>query len=180
MDQAARPGPRLQVAISRAIRYGLALALLVALGGCGFQPRGHAPGLSGLPSPLHIAGVASNTALYRELSLQLHAAGVTLLPRAEAEGAAAVLQLSERGSSSRVLSLDSRNRAVEFVLEESVRFVLRLPGAAPAPAQSVRSERILYQPADAILSSGRETVLLRAEMQRELATQIMRRLAAAD
>ena len=178
MHQAATPGRWLQLTIQRAALYGLALALLVALGGCGFQPRGQAPGLSGLPSPLHLAGVASNTALYRELSLQLHTAGVTLLP--QAEGAAAVLQLSERGSSSRVLSLDSRNRAVEFVLEESVRFVLRRAGTAPAPAQSVRSERILYQPADAILSSSRETVLLRAEMQRELATQIMRRLAAAN
>jgi outer membrane lipopolysaccharide assembly protein LptE/RlpB len=153
----------------------LTIALL-SLAGCGFQPRGQLSGIAGLPSPIHITGLPAHAPLHHELSRQLEAAGG--LPAASAEEAAAVLQISRPRSGSRVLSVDSRNKAVEFELEESVRFQLRPAGGEAGAAQTVRAVRILYQPGDAVLAAEREATVLRAEMHREIASRIVRRLAA--
>lgn len=153
----------------------LAIALL-ALAGCGFAPRGQLPEAAALPSPIHLAGLPAYAPLHHELTRQLEAAGA--LPAARAEEAAAVLQISRPHSGSRVLSVDSRNKAVEFELEESVRFQLRPAGGEPGAPQTVRAVRILYQPGDAVLAAEREAAVLRAEMHRELASRVVRRLAA--
>lgn len=151
------------------------IALL--LHGCGFAPRGETLRLAGVPSPTFISGIAAHTPLHRELGYRLQAAGKTLASaRSEA---AAVLRLDELRSESRLLSVDSRNRAVEYELEESVRFGLfASDGTRLLEEQTVRVLRIQYQPQEALLASTREAELQRADMRRELADRIVRRLAA--
>lgn len=156
----------------------LLLIALLALAGCGFQPRGQLPDTTRLPSPIHIAGLPAHAPLHHALTRQLESAGA--LPAARAEDAAAVLQISRPSSGSRVLSVDSRNKAVEFELEESVRFQLRPAGGEAGAPQTVRTVRILYQPGESVLAAEREAAVLRAEMHRELANRIVRRLAAVD
>lgn len=154
----------------------LVVATLV-IGGCGFQLRGQALSLSGVPSPIHVSGIRPYTGLQRELARQFEAVGVRIAERA-ADGAA-VLRIDRRSSDSRVLSVDSRNKAVEYELEESARFSLRsADGRQLAAEQTVRVVRIQLRPGDAILASDREADQLRADMQRELAERIVRRLAA--
>ncbi|HPE79789.1 MAG: hypothetical protein H6961_05350 [Chromatiaceae bacterium] len=155
------------------------LLLLATLGltACGFQPRGQAVMLSGVPSPLHIAGLTPYSPLQRELANQLEASGASLSETAA--GAAAVLRISDWRSGSRVLSVNSRNKAVEYELEESATFALRTAdGREPVAPQTVRTLRILFQPEDAVLGSSREAELLRADMRRQLVDSIVRRLAA--
>lgn len=152
----------------------LALALL-ALAGCGFQPRGQLPEATGLPASVHITGLPAYAPLHHALTRQLEAAGTMSV---RAEEAAATLRINQSLSDSRVLSVDSRNKAVEFELEESVRFQLLQSGVESRPPETVRTTRILYQPGEATLAAERETTVLRAEMHRELASRIVRRLAA--
>ncbi len=155
----------------------LLLALLVA--GCGFQPRGQALRLSGIPAPLLISGIPPYSPLQRALARELEAAGMAVT--GERAQSAAVLSVGRWRSERRVLSVDSRNKAVEYELAESARFALRsADGRELVPAQTARVLRIQFQPGDAILASDREAELVREDMRAELAAQIVRRLAAAE
>lgn len=154
------------------------VALTAALGACGFQPRGQAGEIAPLSGAIAIRGVRINSPLYRELRRQINAAGGTFAENVTED--TAVLRLGRRSSDSRVLSVDDRNKAVEFELEESVRFSLvGRNGTERLPAQTVRVLRVLYRPRETVLSGDREEALLRADMRRDLAQRIVRRLATA-
>lgn len=163
--------------VTRRTAHQLVVALILtalSIGGCGFQPRGQ--GQSRLPSPIYIAGLSTFDPLHRELSRQLDAADVA---RADSiDGAAAVLRIIKRDSEARVLSVDSRNKAVEFELEESARFSLTRAQGETADEQTVRVLRIQFRPSDAVLGSERESVLTRRDMLRELAQKVLSRAGA--
>ena len=163
-----------------AAKAGLAAWLAVAsmvLVGCGFQPRGQTPQLTGIPTPVYISGLRPYSGLHRELVRQFQSSGTDLVTRASEGGS--VLRVHDRSSDSRVLSVDSRNKAVEYELEESVRYSLRAAdGRELQPEQTLRAVRIHFRPEDAIIASGREADLLRADMRRELAERMARRLSA--
>lgn len=171
--------PRLRMPHRPAISSGalLLLAILLQLGGCGFQPRGQAADLSGVPSPLHISGLRPFAPLNRELQRQLQLAGVT--HASDAAGSAATLRVSRHTSNARVLSVDASNKAVEYELEESVRFTLLGGDGRPlTEEQTVRVLRVQFRPRETILGSEREGELLREDMRRELAGRLLQRLAA--
>ncbi len=151
--------------------------LVLLLSGCGFQPRGQGGNLPGIPSPLYITGIDRYSPLHRELVAQLHRADASTT--GTAADSAAVLLIREHDSDARVLTLDSRNKAVEYELEESLRFELRSPDEQVlAEPQTVRVLRIQFRPSDAILASRRESELLREDMRRELARRVLHRIAA--
>lgn len=161
---------------------GLLLLLLLAaqLAGCGFQPRGAAMSrLGDLPQPLHIAGLARFSDLYRELDRQLAAAGVEMTGGPAGSGSTLVVSRWDQGS--RVLSVDSRNKAVEYEIDELVTFALRsAAGEELLPARTERVIRIQYRPPTSVLGASRESELLREDMRRELVGRILRRLAALN
>ena len=159
--------------------FGLLLLLIaLQLGGCGFQPRGAGMShLNGVPSPLFIAGVARYSDLYRELDLQLTAAGVELTT--DPAASASTLVISRWDRDSRVLSVDSRNKAVEYELDEVVSFALRSStGEELLATQNERVMRIQYRPPESLLGATRESEVLSGDMRRELVERIIRRLAA--
>jgi len=161
----------------RSLLIGLLLAAIVLpLSGCGFQPRGVSQNLAAIPSPLYIAGLQPHSALHRELRRQLEQSGVTT-STAMAD-TASVLRVSRWERDSRLLSVDSTNKAVEYELEESARVSLHtIKGTELLPEQTARVVRIQFRPKDAVLASEREAELLRADMRKDLAAQIVRRLA---
>lgn len=156
----------------------LAVALFALLiGACGFQPRGQAQPLGAIPGPLFISGINPYSDLHREFERQLNAAHVPLAD--SAADSAAVLRIENRVSDIRVLSVNSRNKAVEFELEEAARFSLRArDGGELISEQTARVVRIQFRPDDAVLGSEREAELLRADMRRDLVSQILHRAAA--
>ncbi len=160
-------------------RTAVLLALVMMMSACGFQPRGNSTDLSQVPTPLYISGIAYHSDLHRELRRQLRRAGVTVAETAE--DGALLLRISEHDTDSRLLSLDSRNRAIETELEESVWVSAydRAGNERLAP-QQIRVLRILYRPPKEILGAGREAELLRADMRKEIAQRIMDRLATLD
>jgi len=156
---------------------GLVLVLLAMnLGGCGFQPRGQAVTLAAVPSPVFIAGLASYSDLYRELSRLLKIADIEIT--SSADESASVLRISGVDSEARVLSVNSRNKAVEYELEESASFALRArDGRQLVETQRVSVLRVQYRPEVGVLGSDREGELMRREMRRDVAGRIVRRLA---
>jgi LPS-assembly lipoprotein len=152
---------------------GLALAVLLA--GCGFQLRGSAPALEAYDQPIFLAGLAPFSPLHRDLSRALQEADVQL---SDAAAGASVLRVSDYESTRRVLSVDSRNKVVEFELEESFRFSLHsADGVERAPSQRLRTLRIYLNPEIQVLGRATEEELLRADMRRELAQQLVTRLS---
>lgn len=152
------------------------LAMLMVFG-CGFQPRGHSATGGGMPSPVYVSGIATFSDLHRELYRQLKIAGSEIAPSA-AEGAY-ILHISDVDADLRLLSVNSRNKAVEYELIESATFGLRSKAGQQLVApQRVTVLRIQYRPELAVLGSNREAVLLRQDMREELAGRIIRRLSA--
>lgn len=155
----------------------LMIALVAALiGGCGFQPRGHSAGLPDLPSPIQIRGLAPYNDLYRELSRQLKIAGAEVVTAATANSS--VLIITAAGADARLLSVDNRNKAVEYELVEAATFHLNTAGGRQLIApQRLNVLRIQYRPPVAVLGSNREAELLRRDMREQLAGRIIQRLA---
>lgn len=155
----------------------LLIAATLLIGGCGFQPRGQAAALAGIPSPLHISGISPYSNLGREFSTQLQRAGVATSP--SVAGSALVLRIRDYEVDARVLTVDSRNRAVENELEHSLRFELRSPDdRVIAEAQTVRVLRIQLTPRETILANRRGAAQLREDMEQELAQRVLQRVAA--
>jgi outer membrane lipopolysaccharide assembly protein LptE/RlpB len=149
------------------------------LGGCGFQPRGQAIDAGVLPSPIYVSGISPFSPLGRALWRELRVAGVERA--GSATESAAHLRIHHWNQDSRVLSVDNRNKAIEYELEEAARFSLHAgDGRELLAEQQVRVIRILFRPRDAILGSDREGELLRMDMRDELAVRILRRLASSD
>ena len=157
----------------------LSLLILALLAGCGFQLRRAPDSLGGVPQPLLISGAAPQSALGRELRRQLRAAGVQLT--GDPAQAAATLRISHYRSDSRLLSLDTRNRAAESELEESLHFSLHSrTGHELAPEQTLRELRTLLNNADQVLARQHEEDGVREEMRRQLVRRLLRRLAALN
>lgn len=149
---------------------------LVLLAGCGFQPRGQTVGSDSLPNPIRISGIPSWNDLYRQLDRQLAIAGVEVVT---GETPAAVLTILKPRSDSQLLSVNSRDRAVEYEITEEAGFTLAAAdGQRLLARQRLTVRRILYRPEVAVLGSDREAELLRRDMREELAGRIIRRLSA--
>ena len=161
------------------VGYGLVLVLSLALAACGFQPRGATVDLSDLPSPLYIGGISRHTDIHRELRKQLQRSSVPLAE--SAQNSALMLRISDHETDTRLLSVDSLNRGIEFELEETVSMVVydRDGKERLAPLQ-IRALRIWFRPPEGILGSGREEELLREDMRKEIAQRVLNRLATLN
>ncbi len=155
----------------------LLLAASFLLTSCGFQPRGQAHPIDGIPGPIYIIGEQPYSDIYRELKRQLGIAGVSVVT--DAQSSQTTLRIIDWDHDRRVLSLNSRNKVVEYELEETVRFSMRTTdGDELVPPQKIRVVRIQFNPQDAVLGAGREGELLREDMLRELVERMLGRLAA--
>lgn len=154
----------------------LLLAVMLSLGGCGFHPRGQAMDPAPQLSPILVSGLASHHPLYRELTHQLEVAGVNLAE--DEQTASTLLKIHHQKTDRRVLSVDSRNKIVEYEIEESLKFSIQHPADAPAREPLFLSvNRILFNPGIQILGRDREETLLQQDMYKQLSRLIVNRLS---
>ena len=151
------------------------LAVFSCLMSCGFQLRGADPngastGLQGLE--LRLISVQPRSDLTREVSRELSNAGAVLT---DATGSALQLTLQAEQFSQRNVSLTAQARAAELELTLSVDFVLEQAEQDPTDARATVSRQMLNDPRN-IVGKTEELRLLRAEMRRDLAAQIVRRI----
>ena len=154
----------------------LVLALAIAAtGGCGYQLRG---GVSLTPAldAIHVAGPAG---IGDALTQMLESGGAGVRP--EDESAKAVLRLGRENFSRRVLSVDPRTgKESEIELSYHVAFrVLDARGGKLVPQQTVRLFRDYVFDPNAVAGKSHEESVLHAEMRRDAAGQILRRIEAA-
>ncbi len=150
--------------------------LALSMSGCGFHLRGaveYPPAMK----QTYIDGNA-NSAVVRDLRLNLEASGAHVVESPQAAGAT-LHMLSERFDR-RVLSVSSQAQVSEYELIYYVQFsVTRADGVqllAPQEVKVVRDYR--YDP-NQVLGSSSEETLLQQEMQRDVSQLILRRLARA-
>lgn len=146
--------------------------LLLLLGGCGFTLRGTVD----LPAALQTMQLESPTPdseLVREVRRMLRNNDVTLTE--EPVATTYRLGIGSEQSSERVLSVNANARAGEYELTSSVAVQLRRGTEVLGPETLSVSRVYLTDPENAV-AKNEEAELIRTEMRRELAQQILRRL----
>ena len=150
------------------------LAVFSCLMSCGFQLKGtgssESMGLQGLE--LRLVSVQPRSDLTREVSRELSNAGAVLT---DATDPALQLTLQAEQFSQRNVSLTAQARAAELELTLSVDFVLEQAEQDPTDARATVSRQMLNDPRN-IVGKTEELRLLREEMRRDLAAQIVRRI----
>ena len=150
---------------------GLAMLMI----GCGFQMRGDWQ----LPSSMQQTVMSGgNQALYENLQREFRAASASLT-RPEGETDKARLFILQDQMDKRVLSVDNRGKVIEFEIYYLLRFkLLDAEGNAIVSAQQINLARDYPFASTDVLGSGQEEALLRIDMYRDMAKQIMRRIQA--
>ena len=147
------------------------LMLLVLLAGCGFHLR-DSDALA-RHAPLYLEGIDHFTPLYRRLRSTLTASGIEVV---ESDSRAnAVLRIRDLGESERVITVDSRGKATEYMLIHKGIVSLAAPdGSELVAEQEVGVRRSWVEVGKTGLAGRREAAELRAEMLRELSMSILR------
>jgi LPS-assembly lipoprotein len=152
------------------------MLLAMLLSACGFQLRGSVELPTHL-SPMLVDGPSQQDPLREELAGLLENGGLSLTD--DARSAASRLRILGQESRRRVLSVDNRGKAAEYLLQQEVRFtLLDKGGEAVIPEQSLSVERSYVHSVDQVLGKQNEQAMLREEMRRDLAGRILTRLRA--
>ena len=159
----------------RLVKLACLLAAFSCLISCGFQLKGtgsssQSTGLQGLE--LHLVSVQPQSDLTREVSRELSNAGAVLTDAADP---ALQLTLQAEQFIQRNVSLTAQARAAELELTLSVDFVFEQAEQDPTDARATVSRQMLNDPRN-IVGKTEELRLLREEMRRDLAAQIVRRI----
>ncbi len=151
-----------------------ALALAVALAGCGFHLRG---GVS-LPEAYSPVYVVAPGLLGAEVEAALRAGGVAVTDDPGAAGAR--LEVAGERFARRTLSVDpDTGKAQEYELSYSTRFrLLDAGGDVLMGPRPIALQRDYLFDADAVLGSSRQQSVLREEMRRDAVQQLLRRVNA--
>jgi LPS-assembly lipoprotein len=162
---------------ARACTLGLCLGAVTLLGACGFQLRG-GDGGSALPDSwrsMHLVTANPNAELSRVVDATFSANGIVWGPREESTYQ---LHLGPERFTQRNLSVNAQARAAEFDLVMSAQFTV-LDGAGRtvmAPSTATVNKQMENDPQN-VVGKAEEVRVLRTELRRELADQILRRIS---
>ena len=151
------------------------LASMLAAAGCGYQLRGAVS----LPPGLDAVHVDGPPGIGAALVQALEGGGARISSTRDPMGV--LLQLSDERFDRRVLSVDpDTGKEREFELAYRVTFrLLGGDGEELVSAQTVSLLRDYKFDSDALLGASHEQDTLRAEMRRDAAGQVVRRIEAA-
>ena len=166
--------PEVKPTARSVIRLSLAVMCIVLVG-CGFQLKGSgqtgAPELAGMT--VRLVSAQPRSELTREVTRELTHSGMSLVDDADA---AITLILEAEQFTQRNVSLTAQARAAELELTLSAAFTLTQGELDPVDARAVVSRQMLNDPRN-VVGKTEELRLLREEMRRDLAAQIVRRIS---
>ena len=166
--------PEVKPTARAVIRLSLAVMCIVLVG-CGFQLKGSgqtgAPELAGMT--VRLVSAQPRSELTREVTRELTHSGMSLVDDADA---AITLILEAEQFTQRNVSLTAQARAAELELTLSAAFTLTQGELDPVDARAVVSRQMLNDPRN-VVGKTEELRLLREEMRRDLAAQIVRRIS---
>lgn len=155
-------------------RTSLLLCLTLALGACGF----HLKGAVKLPYQSIYIALPESSVLGADLRRQIRANQATLLANKAGEAEAVFHQIGENRD--RVIAaMNAQGRAREYQLR--LRYSFRVTdnkGQPLTPVNEITLVREVTYDDNQVLSKAQEEEFLWNDMQKDLATQILRRLAA--
>ena len=159
-----------------AARALLVLLLTAALAACGFQLRGVTEWPEAM-TPVQITGISPRDSLYRELAVSLGSAGVEVVDQLPEERGT-ILEIRSVRDDRRVLSVTEAARVSEYELVRTVEVRLRPVGEEAVDLGTLRASRIYLFDATAVLSRSEREETLREAMNRDIVSQMQRRIAA--
>jgi LPS-assembly lipoprotein len=149
--------------------------LLLLLAGCGFALRGSADLPEALRT-LEVAAVDENGELLQEVRRALRNSGVTIV----ATDSPYRLGIGRESTEERIVSVNSNARAGEYELEMHLPFQLSHGGTPLLGPETLSLSRVYLTDPENAVGKEEEAELIRSELRRELAQQLLRRLQAAQ
>ena len=152
----------------------LSVVALMALTGCGFQLKGtgsNTPQLQGLT--IRLVSGQRRAELTREVTRELTANGLVLRDDPDTDLS---LRLKPEQFTQRNVSLTAQARAAELELTLSAAFSFARSDQEPISARASVNRQMLNDPRN-VVGKTEELRLLREEMRRDLAAQIVRRVS---
>ena len=160
---------------ARALAWSILGAALLVISGCGFHLRGAVE----LPEDVHAVVLSGGSAALHDEIRALLTGSQARVVNALAD-ADAVLNLISESDDQRLLVVDPDTGSPrEYEVVYSVAYGLQsVEGVPIVPPNTVRVVRDYVYDRDAIIGTSRELGVLRTEMRRDAALQIMRRLSS--
>jgi LPS-assembly lipoprotein len=148
-----------------------ALALILALGGCGFRLAGSERLPAVLAKP-YLSVKDPYTDFAREFERQLKSSGASL--QLGRQDATATIEVTKDLVEQRTLSVSARNIPTDYELRYTVTFDVKGPDAEILAPQTITLSRDYSFEENVLLAKEHEADILRAQMARDLATMAMR------
>lgn len=150
--------------------------LSIALSACGWHLRGDVR----LPESFASTYVSTEdeyTDFYRELRKALIASGVNVTSQPSATGA--IVRIRSDVAGQRVVAVSARNTPEEFQVFYAVDYSLDVDGAEWLASQHVELTANYSYDTSVVLAKQREQRTMQEALAREVASQVVRRLASA-
>ena len=148
-----------------------ALALTLALGGCGFRLAG-SERLPGVLAKPYLSVKDPYTDFAREFERQLKSSGALL--QLGRQDATATIEVTRDLVEQRTLAVSARNIPTDYELRYTVTFDVKGPDAEILAPQTITLSRDYSFEENVLLAKEHEADILRAQMARDLATMAMR------
>jgi len=161
----------------KTIRRATILLLALAVGACGFHPRAE------IALPAALQTVALDVAdtfspLARDLEAALERAGATVQPKGT--DGAGVVRIPVNEMKTEVLTVGGTARVQEYAVRYRVELELAdAKGGLILPRTPIELEREYSFDETQALGAAQEEALIRKELQKEMAQQVLRRIEAA-
>lgn len=156
-------------------RLGLLLVLSVLLGSCGFALRGAAE-LPPALQTLQLETATGNSELVREVRRALLNSRAEIVEDATAANGLYTLGIGAEETYERAVSVNANARAGEYQLTMVMPFQLRRGADTVLGPETLTVARIYLADPENAVAKNEEAVLIRTELRRELALQLLRRL----
>ena len=176
MQQVGRNGtsPRDTARHFESIQRWLAALAVIALSGCGW----HLQGATRLPASVSATYIETDdrySDFNRALRDGLTAAGVSLAP--DARSAAAIVKIIKETHGQRVLSVSARNTPEEYEVFYQIEYSVSNQTSELIAPQKIELTRDYSFDERAVLAKQREQSVLQEALARDLAAQVVRRMA---
>jgi LPS-assembly lipoprotein len=149
-----------------------AVALLAA---CGFHLQGHTPLPAVVKAPF-VEAPDRQSDFVQYLRHTLLSNGAQLVP--QRDKASAVVSILTDSVARRVLSVSALNQPNEYEVTYTVAFSVSAGGKELLPPQELHATRTYSFDERLLLAKGHEEDILRKDMARDLADEVMRRLSS--
>jgi LPS-assembly lipoprotein len=151
-----------------------ALALILALSGCGFRLAGSERLPAVLAKP-YLSVKVPYTDFAREFERQLKSSGASL--QLGRQDATATIEVTKDLVEQRTLSVSARNIPTDYELRYTVTFDVKGPDAQILAPQTITLSRDYSFEENVLLAKEHEADILRAQMARDLSTMALRVLS---